>query len=136
VASEKQIAANRRNAQKSTGPKTAAGRSTSSRNAFRYGLSLPLIPDAEELAKAELMMRMLVPDQTDDGRVRAASEMVEAQLVQMRVGAIRNTLMNTLMAKLNPASVKLAELRRLAALDRYEARALTKRRRPSRKLQS
>jgi hypothetical protein len=50
---------------------------------------------------------------------------------QMRVNAIRNTML----AKLDPASVDLAELRRLAALDRYEARALTRRRRPSRNLQ-
>ena len=39
MASEKQIAANRANAQKSTGPKTAAGRSKAGRNAFRHGLS-------------------------------------------------------------------------------------------------
>jgi hypothetical protein len=131
VASAKQIAANRRNAKKSTGPKTAAGRLTSSRNSFRYGLSLPLTPDAEELAKAKLMMRWLVPDQTDEKRVLAAIEMVQARLVQMRVAAIRNTML----AKLDPASVDLAELRRLAALDRYEARALTRRRRASRTLQ-
>ena len=131
MATEKQIAANRRNAKKSTGPKTAAGRSTSSRNAFRYGLSLPVTLDAEDLTRAELMMRMLVPDQADEGRVLAATEMVEAQLVQMRVDAIRNTML----AKLDPASGDLDRLRRLAALDRYEARALTKRRRASRKLQ-
>jgi hypothetical protein len=39
MASEKQIAANRANAQKSTGPKTAAGRSKAGRNAFWHGLS-------------------------------------------------------------------------------------------------
>src|SRR3984893_13113796 len=42
MASEKQIAANRANAQKSTGPRTAAGRLKSSRNALRHGLSVPL----------------------------------------------------------------------------------------------
>ena len=37
--SEKQLAANRRNAQNSTGPKTAEGKSNSSRNNLRHGLT-------------------------------------------------------------------------------------------------
>ena len=36
--SEKQIAANRANAQKSTGPKTASGKQQSARNALKHGL--------------------------------------------------------------------------------------------------
>jgi hypothetical protein len=36
--SEKQLAANRRNARKSTGPRTAQGRSVSKLNALRHGI--------------------------------------------------------------------------------------------------
>lgn len=39
MASEKQIAANRRNARKSTGPRTARGKARSSKNALTRGLS-------------------------------------------------------------------------------------------------
>jgi hypothetical protein len=39
MSSEKQIAANRRNARKSRGPKTPAGKTVSSRNALRHGLA-------------------------------------------------------------------------------------------------
>jgi hypothetical protein len=39
MASERQIRANRRNALKSTGPRTAAGKVASSRNALRHGLT-------------------------------------------------------------------------------------------------
>src|SRR5205823_5434097 len=53
MAMENQIAANRANAKKSTGPKTAAGRSKSSRNALRHGLSLPLRLDTESYEKAD-----------------------------------------------------------------------------------
>lgn len=41
MVSDKQLAANRRNAKRSTGPKTLAGKSTASRNALRHGLSAP-----------------------------------------------------------------------------------------------
>jgi hypothetical protein len=39
MATEKQIAANKRNAQKSTGPTTEVGRANSSRNALKHGLT-------------------------------------------------------------------------------------------------
>src|SRR5215470_1366202 len=39
MASERQIAANRRNAQKSTGPQTTGGKERASRNAYRHGLA-------------------------------------------------------------------------------------------------
>ena len=48
----------------------------------------------------------------------ATTEMVQPELVLKRVGAIRTTML----AELDPASGDLDQLRRLAALDRYEAR--------------
>src|SRR5436190_23204466 len=42
VTSATQIAANRRNAMRSTGPRTATGKARSRCNALRHGLSLPL----------------------------------------------------------------------------------------------
>jgi hypothetical protein len=44
MASEKQIAANRRNATKSTGPRSAAGRKRAGRNAYQHGLNVNPIP--------------------------------------------------------------------------------------------
>src|SRR5437879_3777721 len=56
MATEKQIAANRANALRSTGPKTAAGKKRSSQNAPRHGLSLlqsaEITQSAGELARA------------------------------------------------------------------------------------
>jgi len=53
MATEKQIAANRANAKRSTGPKTAAGKLKSSRNAYRHGLSGPLLSDPATSAKVD-----------------------------------------------------------------------------------
>jgi hypothetical protein len=54
MASRKQIEANRRNARKSTGPRTAAGRAVSSRNALRHGLTAKQIVVSDE-SKKEFM---------------------------------------------------------------------------------
>jgi hypothetical protein len=50
MSSQKQIEANRRNAQKSTGPKTPEGRATVSRNSIKHGLtaSTLVLPDESE----------------------------------------------------------------------------------------
>ncbi len=54
MSSEARIEANRRNAKRSTGPKSYAGKAASARNAIRHGLSsrtLTILPkeDSEEL---------------------------------------------------------------------------------------
>jgi hypothetical protein len=56
MATEAQIAANRRNAEHSTGPKTDAGKETSSRNAMKFGLFTRnlLLPGEDESELAAL----------------------------------------------------------------------------------
>ncbi len=130
MATEKQIAANRINAQKSTGPKTAAGRLKSSRNAFRHGLSLRLRLDPETSAKAEAIARVLIRDHADEDQLLAATDLAQAQMELLRIRKVRTELM----ANADLASGDLEHLRRLAALDHYERLAHTKRRRASRKL--
>jgi hypothetical protein len=130
MATEKQIAANRANAQKSTGPKTAAGRLKSSRNAFRHGLSLPLPLDVKTSAKADAISRTLTRDQASEEQRVAATEVAHAQLELLRIRAVRAELI----AMVDLGSGNLEQLQRLAALGRYERFAHTKRRRASRKL--
>jgi hypothetical protein len=107
MATEKQLAANRANAQKSTGPKTAAGRLKSSRNAFRHGLSLPLRLDMVTLEKADAIARLLTPDQADAEQLTAATEVAQAQSELLRVRAVRTKLM----AELDLTSGNLEHLR-------------------------
>jgi hypothetical protein len=130
MATEKQIRANRENAKKSTGPRTAAGRAKSSRNALRHGLSLPLTFDAETSAKADRISQILTAEEDDEAKRMAALELTSAQLDLLLIRAIRGKAME----KINEAAGDLVSLRRFGALDRYEARALTRRRRASSKL--
>jgi len=130
MATEKQILANRRNAQKSTGPQTAAGRLKSSRNAFRHGLSSPLRLDTATSAKIEAIAQVVTRDQADEEHLSAATELAEAQLQLSRIRRVRAELMATF----DITSGNYQKLQQLAALDNYERLAFTKRRRASRKL--
>ena len=130
MTTDAQIAGNRANAKRSTGPKTAAGRLKSSRNALRHGLSLPLQLDLATSAKADAIARALAYDPADQEQLAALTELAQGQLELLRIRAVREELM----AEVDLASGNLKQLTRLAALDRYERLAHTKRRRASRKL--
>jgi hypothetical protein len=60
MATEKQIAANRRNARRSTGPRTARGKSFSRRNGFLHGLRSKAIhpPEADPRTLARQRKRL------------------------------------------------------------------------------
>lgn len=63
MASERQIAANRLNAQKSTGPKTEAGKRRSRRNAFKHGLTAEsVVTVLEDGAAYRKFERILLDD--------------------------------------------------------------------------
>jgi hypothetical protein len=128
MATEKQIAANRANAKRSTGPRSLAGKLVSSRNAYRHGLSVPLPLDAELLEKVDTVATALVGNGANEEQLNTASEFVQAQLELLRIRTTRTGLMETF----EPGFNNIEELRRIAALDRYERYCLTKRRRASR----
>jgi hypothetical protein len=130
MATEKQIAANRANAQKSTGPRTTAGRLKSSRNAYRHGLSLPLWPDMETSAKADAIVRAVIGEDVSDEQLMLAVEFAQAQLELLRIRTVRREILGSVDILHDDAN----EMGKLAALDRYERYAHTRRRRASQKL--
>jgi hypothetical protein len=80
MATPAQIAANRRNALKSTGPRTAAGKTASSRNALRHGLAargaVVLGEDPADLARfrAELVAALAPRDGREEFLAEVAAE--------------------------------------------------------------
>ncbi len=64
MASERQIAANRRNARNSTGPRSTSGRKRASQNAFRHGLTTR-ISSAEFDREVETLARQIAGDTED-----------------------------------------------------------------------
>jgi hypothetical protein len=59
MASERQRTVNRANAKKTTGPKSRAGKNRSSRNAFRHGLSAPLVGDGAWSTRVDRLARKI-----------------------------------------------------------------------------
>jgi hypothetical protein len=131
LATEKQIAANRANAKHSTGPRTAAGKVKSSRNAFRHGLSSPMPLDLPSAAEVNFIARELAGEYATEDRLISAAHFASAQMELLRIREIRTNQF----AKVDLSDgSNLREIERLAALDRYERYALTKRRRASKEL--
>ena len=74
MATEKQIAANRANARRSTGPRTALGKLTSSRNALRHGLSIPRQPEHAGLEEIHALVQALVEKDPSEIKLVAAND--------------------------------------------------------------
>lgn len=127
MATERQIAANRANAKRSTGPKTAAGKMKSSRNAYRHGLSCSLPLNSAESLKADAIAHALT---CEGAPLTIAAEFAQAQSGLLRIRRVRSEML----ARMDFSLSNTKELRRLAALDRYERLTQTKRRRASLKL--
>lgn len=125
MASEKQIAANRANAKRSTGPKTELGKSRSSQNAFRHGLSISNQQDELTLRKIDMLRRVFAGGSEVHEQLSAATAMAHAQVVLLRIEKIRAGIASST----DDCTLDQARLRRVAALDRYERYARTKRRR-------
>jgi hypothetical protein len=128
MATAKQMAANRANAQRSTGPKTAAGKMKSSRNAYRHGLSGPLPNDLETSSKVSAMVRALMLGGAAEHNHSWAVEFAEAHAARLRIRAVRKNML----LWINRGDDDTA--RRLLYLDRYERYADTRRRRAASKL--
>src|SRR5689334_23306269 len=63
MATEKQIAANQRNAKNSTGPRTASGKRRSRRNSLRHGLTAETVIEVhEDVAAYKMLQRAITAD--------------------------------------------------------------------------
>lgn len=134
MASEKQIAANRRNAMRSTGPKSRLGKFRSSRNALRHGFSLGLALDSASIRRVNSLKRKLLGKGASKDMEQAAEEFARAQI---HISRIRETQSKALaeLARLSEGDHTKA-VRRLAALDRYERYAFTMRERAHRVIEN
>jgi hypothetical protein len=130
MTSARKIAANRNNAKKSTGPRSNAGRAVSRRNALRHGLAASIANKSAFGGDVEDLARVLSSASGLQGVSGVAREAAEAQLDLSRIRKIRAFLYETIYFADGAGPDRLAELNdKLAKLERYERRALSRRKR-------
>ena len=140
MASERQIAANRRNARKSIGPRSGAGRKRASRNSYRHGLTLNIASTAAYAKQLDKLARKIAGDTKDAITLERAREIAQAEFDLARVRRAKVALIESARACVaadrppmpphdpdrSAEAIRrvLPELRRL---DRYERRAAVRR---------
>jgi hypothetical protein len=123
MASERQIAANRRNARKSTGPRSGAGRKRASRNAYRHGLTLNITSTAAFAKQLDELACKIAGDTEDAITLERALQIAQAELELARVRRAKVSLIERAFAfgELDPPqafSTVTQMIRLLNAFDR------------------
>jgi hypothetical protein len=160
MVSKRKLAANRRNAADSTGPITAKGKASASRNAYKHGLAVSVLNDRTISAKVKRLARSIVgkrgtPYELMQARVVAEAEFdllrvwatrvkileqsIEAVVPELASGAQRAAALadSSMPSQLSDAPHAYALLRalpQLEMLERYERRAFSRRRRAIRQM--
>jgi hypothetical protein len=124
VTSLKQIAANRRNATRSTGPVTAQGKARASSNARRHGLSVPVHRESAVAADIGEFVLQLVGDAASRTEIDLARAAAVAQLELVRIRHEKQLLLEAFVS-----GVSSRDMQASRRLDRYERRAKSRRKR-------
>jgi hypothetical protein len=127
MTTSRQQIANRNNARSSIGPKTLAGRIRAKRNARRHGLAARNRLAGELGNEAHALAHRIAGSNPGPAVLTAAGRIAEAQIDVVQVRAARRQLIAP-----GEGTFAWSDLaKQLWALDRYERRALSRRKRAS-----
>ena len=145
MASDRKIAANRRNSRRSSGPRTVAGKLTVSRNALRHGLAAATLRDAGIAAEVDRLATAVGGENADAAQREQALIIAESELTLLRVRAARTRIFQQMLLATGapdaqesseqllgrqPAGViGRSHFEQLRRLERYERRAFSTRQR-------
>src|SRR5687767_1605196 len=115
MTSELQIAANRENARKSTGPRTASGKAVVAQNGVTHGLTGRFqLRDGESPAILDNLVAQLTVDHRPDGETEffLVRQLAELQVRLQRASALESELMCAIVDPHSPAATPNAVLAR------------------------
>lgn len=130
MSSDRKVAANRRNALKSTGPRTLSGKAIASMNALKHGLCSrkPLIPGENEAEYEQFATDWVDETQPSTARQRlVVADTILAAWQLLRVAHLRAGLLTPAMVRAqkekfsHPMSFSLEVYGALSKLDRHHA---------------
>ena len=98
MTTERQLTANRRNARRSTGPRSKGGKERASRNSYRHGLTTPLITTQQHAKRVEELARKIAADATDFVTLDYARAAAEAEFGIARVRQAKVALIERMLA--------------------------------------
>ena len=132
MTSEAKIAANRRNAQRSTGPHTARGKAHVRRNALQHGLAAVVVGDLDSAAEVDRVAATLFGPEASCSEREQALAFAEAQVTLKRVRKVRTNIMERMLSTPGldaHGGASFVGLDQLLRFERYERRALSRRKR-------
>jgi hypothetical protein len=135
MASEKQISANRLNALKGCGPRSAGGKARASRNATRHGLAANIWKQPSAVRSVEQLTQLFRADGYSEQKSRLAA-VVEYQAKSIRNARSRigEQIFEAADGR-GPEETLAKNLRKLQSIDRYEKRIASLKRRVFQKMQ-
>jgi hypothetical protein len=135
MASEKQISANRANALKSRGPRSAGGKARASGNATRHGLAANIWKQASAVRSVEQLTQLFRADGYSEQKSRLAA-VAENQTKSIRNARSRiGEQIYEAADGRGPEETLAKNLRRLQSIDRYEKRIASLKKRVFQKMQ-
>jgi hypothetical protein len=130
MTSERKTISNRRNAQKSTGPRSELGRLRSRRNALRHGLAIAIGSDPSFSEKIESLAKTLASGRGGQIVEEFARQVAEAHLDLVRIRQLKAERLAAVFRNPEARLEDYSELdENLAQLERYERRAFSRRKR-------
>ena len=127
MTSAPKIKTNRANAQASTGPKTAQGKARAAQNARRHGLSLSICADPSYVEDIESLAQEIAGKDAKVEILNIARRVAEMQIDLKRIRQARQDFLACNVNDTSYAAMLSDLVKQLGRIDRYERRALSRR---------